>query len=102
MAGRASNGESTIYKGADGRWHGYVTVGFKLNGALDRRHVTGKSRAVVVEKVRELERRRSTGTVGVASQPTVGEWLEHWLTAMLRAASASARWRATSQRSGCT
>ena len=27
MAGRASNGESTIYKGADGRWHGYVTVG---------------------------------------------------------------------------
>src|SRR4051794_41944150 len=82
MAGRASNGESTIYKGADGRWHGYVTVGFKLDGALDRRHVTGKSRAVVVEKVRELERRRSTGTVGAASQPTVAEWLGHWLTAI--------------------
>src|SRR3954469_19299845 len=80
MAGRASNGESTIYKGADGRWHGYVTVGFKLDGKLDRRHVTGKSRAIVVEKVRQLERRRSTGTVGSASQPTVAEWLEHWLT----------------------
>ena len=38
MAGRASNGESTIYKGADGRWHGYVSVGFKLDGTLDRRH----------------------------------------------------------------
>ena len=48
MAGRASNGESTIYKGADGRWHGYVSVGFKLNGTPDRRHVSSKSRGVVV------------------------------------------------------
>ncbi len=49
MAGRASNGESTIYKGADGRWHGYVSVGFTLDGRLDRRHVSSKSRGVVVE-----------------------------------------------------
>ena len=34
MAGRASNGESTIYKGADGRWHGCVSVGFTLDGKL--------------------------------------------------------------------
>ena len=40
MAGRASNGESTIYKGADARWHGYVSVGFTLDGKLDRRHVS--------------------------------------------------------------
>ena len=50
MAGRASNGESTIYKGADGRWHGYVSVGYKLNGHLDRRHVSAKARAAVVEQ----------------------------------------------------
>ena len=50
MAGRASNGESTIYKGADGRWHGYVSVGFTLDGKLDRRHVSSKSRGVVVTK----------------------------------------------------
>src|SRR4051794_345253 len=80
MAGRASNGESTIYKGADGRWHGYVTVGFRLDGKLDRRHVTGKTRAVVVEKVRELERKRDTGTISTVSTPTVADWLEHWLT----------------------
>src|SRR3954463_15459389 len=80
MAGRASNGESTIYKGADGRWHGYVSVGFKANGRLDRRHVTGKTRAVVAEKVRELERKRDTGSVGAVSTPTVGWWLDHWLT----------------------
>ena len=32
MAERASNGESTIFKGADGRWHGYVSVGFTVDG----------------------------------------------------------------------
>src|ERR687883_44806 len=80
MAGRASNGESTIYKGADGRWHGYVSVGFTLNGRLDRRHVSSKSRGVVVAKVRELERQRDTGTVSETSTPTVAWWLEHWLT----------------------
>ena len=80
MAGRASNGESTIYKGADGRWHGYVSVGFTLDGKLDRRHVSSKSRGVVVAKVRELERKRDAGTVSETSTPTVGWWLEHWLT----------------------
>src|ERR687889_333815 len=80
MAGRASNGESTIYKGADRRWHGYVSVGFTLDGKLDRRHVSSKSRGVVVAKVRELERKRDSGTVGETSTPTVAWWLEHWLT----------------------
>src|SRR5918911_56837 len=80
MATRASNGESTIYKGADGRWHGYVSVGFKLDGKLDRRHVSSKSRGVVVAKVGELERQRDTGTVSETSTPTVAWWLEHWLT----------------------
>ncbi|TYP81164.1 tyrosine-type recombinase/integrase [Blastococcus xanthinilyticus] len=80
MAGRASNGESTIYKGADGRWHGYVSVGFTLAGKLDRRHVSSKSRGVVVAKVRELERKRDSGMITETSTPTVAEWLEHWLT----------------------
>jgi hypothetical protein len=69
MAGRASNGESTIYKGADGRWHGYVSVGFTLDGKLDRRHVSSNSRGLVVAKVRELERKRDSGTVGETLDP---------------------------------
>ncbi|CCG02024.1 Integrase [Blastococcus saxobsidens DD2] len=80
MAGRASNGESTIYQDADGRWHGYVSVGFTLTGKPDRRHVTGKTRAVVVAKVRDLERKRDAGTINAVSTPTVADWLEHWLT----------------------
>ena len=74
MTGRASNGESTIFKGADGRWHGYVSVGYKLNGRLDRRHVSSMKRSLVVDKVRELERKRDHGTVTETSIPTVAAW----------------------------
>jgi integrase len=88
MAGRASNGESTIYKGADARWHGYVSVGFKANGRPDRRHVSSRNRSVVVAKVRELERKRDNGTVSDVSTPTVAEWLEHWLTTIAPRAAA--------------
>src|SRR3954469_1667521 len=80
MAGRASEGAPTIAKGAEGGWQGYVSVGFTLDGKLDRRHVSSKNRGVVVAKVRELERRRDSGTVTETSTPTVGDWLEHWLT----------------------
>jgi integrase len=82
MTGRSANGESTISKGADGRWHGYVSVGFTIEGKPDRRHVTSKTRAAVVQKVRELEieRKRDTGTISAVSTPTVADWLEHWLT----------------------
>src|SRR5918997_1494109 len=87
MAGRASNGESTIYKAADGRWHGYVSVGFTLDGKLDRRHVSSKSRGVVVAKVRDLERKRDSGIISETSTPTVAWWLEHWLTTLAQRAS---------------
>ncbi len=36
---REPNGASTIYKGADGFWHGRVTVGVRDDGKPDRRHV---------------------------------------------------------------
>lgn len=79
---RNSNGESSIYLGADGRWHGRVTVGVKDDGSPDRRHVSGAKdkRAEVVRKVRELEKQRDAGTVQTAGTTwTVEQWLEHWL-----------------------
>lgn len=79
MAKRA-NGESSIYKDADGRWHGYVSMGLKENAARDRRHVTGKTRPAVVTKVRDLEQKRDAGLAVAAGQTmTVGAWLDHWL-----------------------
>jgi integrase len=79
--GRTSNGESSIYQGADGRWHGWVSMGKKENGARDRRHVAAATRPEVVIKVRELEAKRDAGIVldVGAGNLTVGAWLQHWV-----------------------
>jgi integrase len=79
--GRArATGESSISKGSDGRWHGYVSMGVKEGARRDRRHVAAAKRADVLRMVRELERKRDAGTAGTGGKvPTVGQWLEHWL-----------------------
>jgi integrase len=77
---RRAPGESSVHRDANGRWHGYVSMGRGPGGRRDRRHVTGRSRADVVAKVRELERRRDAGAVGLPGRaPTVEQWLRHWL-----------------------
>lgn len=55
MTSRNLNRTSTVYKGADGDCHGWVPVGFRDDGSIDRRHVSGKTKAVVVLKVRDLK-----------------------------------------------
>jgi integrase len=78
--GRNSNGESSIYKGADGFWHGRVTVGVKDNGKPDRRHRSGKTRTEVVAKVRKLEKLRDQGNMPKAGQRyRVETWLTYWV-----------------------
>lgn len=70
----------SLYKGQDGRWHGYVSMGLKDNGRRDRRHVSGDRRSDVLAKVRDLERRRDEGSGSAAGRaPTVTAWLMHWL-----------------------
>jgi integrase len=77
---RNPNLRSTIYQGNDGRWHGRVTVGVRDDGRPDRRHVRGKTRSEVADKVRTLERDRDQGTVRKAGERwTVGRWLTHWV-----------------------
>ena len=79
MSKRAASGESSIYRGNDGRWHGYVSMGLKRDGERDRRHVSGQRRADVVGKVRALEDTRDAGVVLVSGRaPTVAAWLLHW------------------------
>jgi integrase len=77
---KRSSGESSIYKGEDGRWHGFVSMGKKENGRRDRRHVSSAKRTDVVVKVRALEAKRDAGIVEAAGRsPSVGDWLDHWL-----------------------
>jgi len=77
---REPNGAASIYKGADGRWHGRVTVGIRPDGRPDRRHVGRKTKAEVVKAVREIERKRDLGNLAKPGENwTLGTWLERWV-----------------------
>lgn len=75
---RRANGESSIFKGADGRWHGWVSCGTAPDGRRRRRHVSAKTRVLVVQKVRaaEAERDLDVRAPGV----TVAVWLSYWVS----------------------
>lgn len=78
--GRQGNGRSSIYLGKDGYWHGRVTVGIRDDGRQDRRHVMSKAKAKVVQRVRELEKARDSGSTRRAGENwTVEDWLTHWV-----------------------
>jgi len=92
---RRSDGESSIYRDGDGRWHGYVSMGAKEGGRRDRRHVSGKRRVDVVAKVRALEAKRDAGVAnGAGRSLTVTAWLDHWLEniAVRRVRPSTFRW----------
>jgi integrase len=78
--GRRADGESSIHQDASGRWHGYVSMRTTLAGKADRRHVSAKPRAAVVERVRGQERRRDAGVITAPGRLTVEDWLTQWLT----------------------
>ena len=81
MPDRRPNRRSSIYRGQDGWWHGWVTVGTKDDGSPDRRHRMGRTEAEVTRKVQDLERSRATGQLaGTARGLTVAQWMETWLT----------------------
>jgi integrase len=81
MPDRRPNRRSSIYRGQDGWWHGWVTVGTKDDGSPDRRHRMGRTEAEVTRKVQDLERSRETGQLaGTAKGLTVAQWMETWLT----------------------
>src|SRR5262249_23920816 len=78
---RQPNGRPTIYPGADGKFHAYVTLGVKPDGSLDRRHRSGRTASEVQEKISDLEKKRDAGHVpGKGKAPTVEEWLTTYLT----------------------
>jgi len=82
MGTRAGNQRSSIFLGGDGRWHGFVTMGIRPDGSVDRRKRTGASHAEVVRKVRALERERSEQSALPAGRsPRLETWLTDWLKA---------------------
>lgn len=85
MSPRNPNLASTVYLGADGYWHGRITVGVRDDGKPDRRHVSAKSKSDAVRKVRALEKLRDQARVpNAGSRWTVNSWLRYWLDSIVR------------------
>lgn len=97
MAGKRqeeSETTTTKYRGKDGRWHARVTVGRHLDGQLDRRHLSRKSKRDLDNAVRELEQARDAGRkTWLEGSLTLEAWLEHWLATIL---PLSVRWKTLS------
>jgi integrase len=70
---RSSKGEGSFFKTGKG-WRGYVTV----NG--QRRYFSAPTKTEASLKKRALLNQRDTGELSAGRVPTLGEWLEHWLT----------------------
>lgn len=82
---RRANGEGSISKGTDGRWHGYYTAGQLPDGRPDRRHFSRGSYRDAVAKMQQVQRQADDGRLPAAGKPvTVEHWLEYWLEHVAR------------------
>lgn len=72
--GRRGHGEGTIYKRADGRWEGAITV-----EGRKRKRVYGKTRREVREQLTIILRAQQKGTLMIVPSQTVAQYLSRWL-----------------------
>jgi integrase len=75
---KGANGRSSIYRDANGSWHGYISMPAGPDGRVRRRHVRGPTKAAVAAKVRKLEDQRAGGLVS-GPAVTVSQWVRSWM-----------------------
>jgi transposase len=83
MGKRRGHGEGAIYqRESDGRWCTSVDLGI-INGKRKRKVIYGKTRKEVAEKLKALQRDQHLGVNLAVEQMTVGQFLDHWLAAVV-------------------
>lgn len=75
---RRGRGEGSIFRRKDGRWAGFVTLGYTPDGRQKKRWVYGRTRQEVAEKLARLLPKAWSGTVP-DSRLRLGDWLVHWV-----------------------
>ncbi len=83
---RQPNGSPKIYRGVDGKYHCYVTVGWDdVKDEAIRKHVKRTKLTQAKDAVDDiLEQLRSGGTPKVGRADTVAEWLRYYLENIVR------------------
>ena len=73
---RRGRGEGTITQLPDGRWRARLSLGKRKDGKRRRRVFYGKTKAEVLEKLRDAQATRVRAVKAKAGTMTVGEWLD--------------------------
>jgi integrase len=79
-------------KRADGRWEAKLDLGW-VGGRRVRRSFYGRTRIEAVERLRRAQRAIDEGGTPPAEQMTVGEFLDHWLSEVVKPNRQHATWR---------
>lgn len=77
MASRRGKGEGSVFRRRDGRWCGFVTIGYGPTGNQAKKWVYGSTRRQVAEKLSRLMPRAGTGRVDPL-RISVSDWLQRW------------------------
>jgi integrase len=82
-ANRAASGRSSVHRRVDGDgWEGWVSLGTDpRTGKRRRKHVRGRTKAEVDEKIKALEAARDRGIAMAGADLTVSAYLERWVAA---------------------
>jgi integrase len=96
MARKRGNGEGSIYKRADGRWVGMISLGPgaatsqvrdpQKKSVRKRKVVYGKTRKEVAEKLQGLLIQQADGVSLSMDKQTVAQFLTHWLEHIVKPA----------------
>ncbi len=93
MAKRRGNGEGSITKRKDGRWQGYVTVGYDVETEKPKKkYFYGRTRKEVAERVNEALGKVSAGSFKIPSRMTAAEWLNTWLNDYMKPSLRPTTW----------
>jgi hypothetical protein len=72
---RRGRGEGSIYQRKGNVWRASVSLGYDGDGKRIRRTITGKSKAIVTETMRRLQRDTDTSALPAGRSPTLTAYL---------------------------
>jgi len=80
---RRTSGTGGLHRRSDGMWIGSVTLP-SPDGRQRRKTVSSRDRNEAIRKLRDLQRDVVKGRVTYGPSMTVAQWLESWLTSVVR------------------
>lgn len=83
---RRANNEGSIFKRKDGRWAGYVSMGFDEEGKPIRKIIYGKNQTEVAKKLSEVSGRLQSNSYEILEKKTFGELMKEWLLVFKKSA----------------